>query len=329
MTPLARSWLRRIALGLPLVIAPAASPLVVTLTGCGPCSGNDDRTFAIDAVAAAQILDMSGHATTQGCRNVCSQIVMGAVDGGGADVGASDADVMGVASTSAASCDVVSNGTNLEVTCHFVRGCPGGRRPDGLVDGRDTCRSAGEWLARMAWMEAASVDAFEQLAVELTRLGAPRSLARDAHAAATDERRHARSIARLARARGHEAATPRVRASRARSIEALAVDNAIEGGVRETFGALLAAHQATTATDEDVRRAMHAIARDEASHALLSARIDAWARTRVDGTLLDAARRDAVRTLASSIDAECDDVDATRLGLPTVEQQRALVLALA
>ena len=333
MTPLARSWLRRIALGIPFVIVPAASPLLLGVSACGPCGGGTtDRTFVIDTAQAAQILDMQGHATSQGCRAVCAQIVTGAIDGARPDGSlASDAGVSGVTSNAAASCDVISSGTALEVTCHFSQafGC-GGREPSGLVRRAMLARaSAGAWLARMAWMETASIDAFEMLADELRMLGAPADLVHGARDAACDEQRHASAVGRLARARGFEPEAPQRVASAPRSLEALAIDNAIEGGVRETFGALLAAHQASAALDAEVRGAMRLIARDEAAHALLSARIDTWARTRMDPTVLDAARREAATELARSITAECDDDAALSLGLPCLDDQRALALALA
>ena len=52
-----------------------------------------------------------------------------------------------------------------------------------------------------------------------------------------------------------------------RELEAIAIENAVEGCVRESFGALLATWQAKTAGDARVRAAMKRIARDETRHA--------------------------------------------------------------
>ena len=50
-----------------------------------------------------------------------------------------------------------------------------------------------------------------------------------------------------------------------------------EGCVRETWGAAVAVVQGELAGDRAVRRAMRAIALDEAEHASLARAIDAWA----------------------------------------------------
>lgn len=57
---------------------------------------------------------------------------------------------------------------------------------------------------------------------------------------------------------------------------AIALDNAVEGCVRETMGAVLAHVQAQTATDPVVRRVMTHIAVDETQHAVLSWRLAEW-----------------------------------------------------
>jgi hypothetical protein len=54
-------------------------------------------------------------------------------------------------------------------------------------------------LAEAAWLEAASVDAFRVLRLELRAHSAPRRLLRAASRAARDERRHARAAGALAR----------------------------------------------------------------------------------------------------------------------------------
>jgi rubrerythrin len=127
------------------------------------------------------------------------------------------------------------------------------------------------YLAKAAYLERASVTAFVRLAEELAAHGAPTRLRRAALRAARDEILHARIVARLAeRAGAPSIDQPRVRAARVRSLAALAIENAVEGCVYETFGAAVGLAQAMTASDAKVRAAMRRIARDEMQHAELA-----------------------------------------------------------
>ncbi len=86
----------------------------------------------------------------------------------------------------------------------------------------------------------------------------------------------------LARRHGaHHVRPPRVGESPVRELVAIAVENAIEGCVRETWGAALAWFQATHAADPIVRSAMARIARDETQHAALGWSLHHWAMTRL------------------------------------------------
>jgi hypothetical protein len=199
----------------------------------------------------------------------------------------------------------------------------GGRRPTGfrvrdLVQG--PCASeAGRYFARLADLEAASVLAFLAVHEELTTHGAPLRLRSAARRAARDEVRHARTMAALARRRHARVAAPTRSRSKERSLEAFAVENAVEGCVRETFGALLATFAATTATAADVRAAMRRIAVDETQHAALSWGVDAWVRARLDPSArarLDAAMRSAVRGLAREARTEPSATLRAHAGLP-------------
>jgi hypothetical protein len=73
--------------------------------------------------------------------------------------------------------------------------------------------------------------------------------------------------------------------------------------VRETWAALLAAHQAERAADPQVRAVMRAIAADEARHAELAWAIDAWLDTLVDADAraeIAAARAAAAASVVAS-----------------------------
>jgi len=190
--------------------------------------------------------------------------------------------------TPVASCQIqLAPDGGKSVTC--AEPAPGsGRRPRGLrAPPVRHAPSVGDYFASVAWLEAASVDAFEILAFELGAHRAPARLVRGARRSARDERRHARTMAALARRHGGEPLAPVVERRAPRSLEAIARENAVEGCVRETFGALVATWQAREAGDAHVRAAMERIAEDETRHATLAWGVAEW----LDGQLDAAARR--------------------------------------
>ena len=103
----------------------------------------------------------------------------------------------------------------------------------------------------------------------------------------------------LATRAGARVSRPRVARRPVRSLEAIARENATEGCVRETFGAVIARMQSVRAEDARIRAAMTPIARDEARHAELSWKVAAW----LDGRLDDAARRRVARARARAVAA--------------------------
>jgi hypothetical protein len=156
--------------------------------------------------------------------------------------------------------------------------CAAGRRPPGLCPepSRVQGSRAGAFLADVARLEHASIYAFYQLICELSAHGAPEELRLLALDAMLDEVRHAHEVGELARAYGAEVRWAQVEPTAPRSLLDIALDNASEGCVRETFGALLATYQEQTAADLRVREVMAQIARDETQHAQLSWKLMAW-----------------------------------------------------
>jgi hypothetical protein len=216
--------------------------------------------------------------------------------------------------------------------CCWGPGCFTGRRPEGLTlehtRGNDT---VGRYLASVAYLEAASVHAFERLTRELATHDAPPPLREACRCAMRDERRHARMMRNLA-AR-HGVAVPRVKSGprSVRSLEDIAAENAVEGCVRETFGAAAAVIQARRAADPDVRRAMVSIATDETRHATLAWGLASWLDTRLGAKAranVAARRRDAIKALA--LEAGIDPLPAVkfRLGVPSAAEGRCLLSAL-
>ena len=161
--------------------------------------------------------------------------------------------------------------------------CPEGRRPLGHVEaGDESCASPlGRSLAAIAYLEAASVDAFEQLADALLGWGAPEQLVERCRAAAEDERHHARWFTALAAAYGARVPTPTRIDEVPTTRLAVAEHNAREGCVLETFAALIAGVRARRAPDPRLRRVFTRVAADEARHAQLAWDLDAWFRTQL------------------------------------------------
>jgi hypothetical protein len=134
-------------------------------------------------------------------------------------------------------------------------------------------------------------------------------------------------MTRLARRFGAETARPRVaKQGRARSLEAVARWNAVEGCVRETYAALAASWQARRAGSAELRATFARIAEDETRHAALAWSIARWAEARLDArgrVSVERARRAAVAKVYAEIAAPGAEVEHT-LGLPNVTQSRAL-----
>jgi hypothetical protein len=220
----------------------------------------------------------------------------------------------------------------LTMTCSYNCG-PTGRRPSGLAPAATAgACSVGHYLAAMAHLEAASVHAFRTLARQLSRHGAPSRLIARAIAAARDEVRHTRMARALARSHGATAPPVAVTTAPAAlpSLETLALENAVEGCVRETFGALLAAWQARTAGDPEIRAAMSSISDDEAAHAELAWDLDAWLRARLDPAArarVAAARADAVAALATELSQPPPSLLVAVAGLPESAGAQSLFAA--
>jgi hypothetical protein len=223
--------------------------------------------------------------------------------------------------------DVPDAGGPTTLRCYT---CVAGRRPAGFEASADRV-SAASWLALTAALESASIDAFQILAGELVALGAPASLVAAARAAEADEVRHAEAMGALARAAGAAVHAPAIARSAPRDLLTLAVENAIEGCVRETYGALVAGHQAAHAEQRAVREAMRIIHEDETRHAELAWDVHAWAMGRLDGEgrarvleAMEAAFEDLAREATVFASPEL----VRELGLPGVRASRSFVAAL-
>ena len=227
-----------------------------------------------------------------------------------------------------AACPYVTG--NVKVTCSSF--CSGGRRTAG-IDGEPVGRrmSAGDYFAACCYLEAVSVHAFARLEAELASHGAPRELLRGARRARGDEVRHVRLTRDLARRFDAQPRTPPRPRRSARTLFAMARENAVEGCVRETYGAALALIGAARAKDPEVRKALRTIARDECRHAELSWQVAEWATALLGARQRDTIRRAIRRAVAelASVDEEAIDDEARGVvGMPSGAERRALVGAL-
>jgi hypothetical protein len=274
------------------------------------CGGDhfDEATIAEPADPALQMKIDSCRADSNACIDVCRAV------GTQQHVGLAEITL----------CDVTFDSTHAYVAFEYGIVCLG-RLTEGLVvpsRGRGAT-AVGAWLANAAWLEAASIPAFVRLARELVAHDAPRALIERAIGSAGDEARHAAIVGALARRHGARASAPELASQAPRALEALAIENAIEGCVRETYGAVLALWQSHTASDPAVRDAFATIARDEARHAELGWEIDAWARSRLDA----ASSRRVLSARAVAAHALLDapgEPELPSLGLPDERTLRAL-----
>jgi len=274
------------------------------------CSGSYHYDYTVDIATAAPPMELrveSCRADVDACPDLCEALL-----------------AANNAQGSQTKCAVTFDATHAYAVIDTSTFCGTGRMPAGLVAvHRDRRATVGAWLAHAAWLEAASVPAFVLLARELEQHGAPRELIAAALIAARDEIRHTAIVGDLARRYGAQPSPAQVATVPPRTLEAIAIENAIEGCVRETWGAALALWQSHAARDPQARIAFSEIARDELRHAELGWAIDAWARTQLDDAAIArvaAARAVAVRALLEAP----PDPELPELGIPDGREQLAL-----
>ena len=289
-----------------------------TVVGCGGCGcgGGQPDTVTVTAAQACQMLEESYSVTAYASGPTCEHLC---TNGGfqcelpasyamqaqalNPDAGPPPAD------GGPRTLDCPTGPATMTVTCVVQctgRLTEGYRAPGGM-------RDEGERLAAMAYLEAVSVHAFARLERELDAHRAPPTLLRDARRARRDEVRHTAMTTRLARRRG---ASPRLPEApdlclandlggpppRTRTLFEMALENAVEGCVRETYGAVQGLVEARTSPDATMRRAMQAIATDECRHAELAWAVHAWAMPRLtddERRTVERAMKDAIAEIAT------------------------------
>lgn len=212
-------------------------------------------------------------------------------------------------------------------THHNTDVCNGGRRPWGWHAEQASITCVQQQLDGMAVMEHVSITAFIELAAQLEALGAPTTLVARCRAAADDERVHVELLVELGAERPSNRLEP---AAATTSLIEIALHNAVEGCVIETWAALLARHQSEHALDPSVRRAFAKIAADEARHAQLAWELHAWFVEVLDpdaAAAVEAVRAQALAQLESIASQQMLAVPRTvreALGLPEPRLASAL-----
>ena len=227
---------------------------------------------------------------------------------------------------------VVADDAQTGVGCQTPQCVFLGRRPQGFLESSAAREDVAAAWCRAHALEAASVTAFQMLRAELRAHGAPKALLRSASRAARDEKRHARITRSIARRFGGAPRAPELVPARPRDLEAIAIENAVEGCVRELFGVVVARWQADHAEDVNVRAAMARLAADELRHAALAFQVAAWTHGRLSPAArarVEASRSRAVEELAEEVQRPVPPDVARALGLPSAQQARALIDALA
>jgi hypothetical protein len=223
------------------------------------------------------------------------------------------------------------DGGELALQCTTY--CAAGRSFAGFRSRRPKRGSAlHRHFAEVAYLEAAAVDAFLILAHELAAHDAPSILVDQAKEAARDEARHWKATRPLALRYG---ACPKPRRALRRAPRVLvdiAIENAVEGCVRETYGALVAHHQAITASDPEVKRVMTQIAEDETRHAALGWAVATWANERLttsERETVARARSKAVAEMTATLGQEVARELVDVAGMPDAASAKRMAASLS
>ncbi len=209
--------------------------------------------------------------------------------------------------------------------------CIVGRRPEAFVARVDRS-SPGEYFASMAELEAASVFAFDRLARELQAHGAPARLVQLARRSQEDEVLHARLTGELATRFGGRLREVTLPELPIRPLLEIAMENAVEGCVRETFGACMAMVQSELSTDAQVRSVMVLLAEDEIRHASLAWEVASWVEPLLpswDRSRVANARLSAARELREQAEQPPNPDLAAPTGIPDRPRTLALLDALS
>lgn len=324
----------------------AAAPVSLQ-AGCGTCTNTDASPFAATATVRARVDSLTCESYCGTGSLICSVVIAGqaplALDCNGQAPSMSlppslslpivKDDCGLICDTQAVSCSVSNEdyrypGQNAR-QCSTTYSCP---RPFGAIEGRRPAdvqfgdcvadSDCGAFFAEAYQLEAASIAAFAILAEELRAHGAPAALIAAASKAERDEVRHAAMAAALTQRFSGVVHEPSVTRHPVRSLLAIALENSVEGCVREAFGAFVASWQGRYAQDDRVRLIMARVAQDEIEHAELAFAVDAWVLPQLTDAERDqvaSARKHAMAELLAQAENPLPPSLITTAGLPPAD----------
>ncbi len=228
------------------------------------------------------------------------------------------------------SCDVEYTAVHSPYTC--PRPVPG-RMPNGLhlknspAATQSSVNVLGQYLADMTAMETAAITAFYNLSLELEAYDAPAELITRAQQAVLEETRHSEMAALLAASFDAEMPEVTVDDFCLRSLYEIALENAVEGCVNETFAAACGLWQSEYAQLDVFRKVIGHITEEEMGHAALSWEIHQWILPQLSELQQDqirVAQAEAVESLVNDFKQESNPVLQQAFGLPTKDDATRL-----
>jgi hypothetical protein len=326
-------------LGLQLTACDTKQPLVADRDG-----GCDEYAFELSTEITTNSVLFSGVGSSnigniESCEDLCSEVysVQTMADVRSVDACETNVDLAELNSDLQASSDTGNAGdtaTTQDTANPKVYGtvdCTGtampfcmGRRPMGHIEHQTSNQDLGNHFANCAYLEAASVDAFIELAEQLRSWGAPEELIQRCLVAAEEERNHTMLMDILAKRYGGSRPEPSADPQSNTTLFEVALHNAVEGCINEAWAACVATHQSVHA-DESLQSTFSQIAKDEIEHAQLSWDLHEWFRTQLSSEKrreVEVAQLEAIRQLQHH--SSTDHPNATFLGLCMPEQDIAL-----
>ena len=187
----------------------------------------------------------------------------------------------------------------------------------------------GNYFASVSNAEASSIAAFLQLRKELAFHNAPKELQDRCFGAAKQEVEHARVMVKMAENHQGKLAPFIFGEFQPRSLIDLALDNAIEGCIFETFSALKLLQQAHNSAHPVLAQTLKQIALDEVSHAELAWDIHKYLLTRLSNEemkIVLKAQQEAIQRLLKNKDQQLQFTSGEKkfLGLTDTAQIRKI-----
>ena len=311
------------------------------LSACGkeltPSTGQcDSYSFTLSKEVTLDSFSFSQTRDVGSCEDLCSDVYYSQdmADVISVDTCETDVDLAELNSDLQATSDTGNTGNTEDTANPKVYGnvdCTGtarpmcmGRRPMGHIEHQSSNQDLGNHFANCAYLEAASVDAFIELAEQLRSWGASEALIQRCMVAAEEERAHTMLMDILAKKYDGHRPEPSAEPQSNTTLFEVALHNAVEGCINEAWAACVAMYQSLHA-DDALKPIFAQIAKDEIEHAQLSWDLHSWFCAQLSAEErreVHVAQLDAIRQLQNH--TSTDHPNAAFLGLCIPEQDIAL-----